>query len=241
MLLTSSLPKKNLPPRPAGAPPGPPPPPGGAGNASAAPSAVLGGGSGIIFDNNSACSLTTIGHDGAGRLVGLTAGHCAPAGARLIAEGTPSGGVIGTVAFSDNGEGLDYAVLQLDPERVTPVRSIGPTTIAGIGVPPGPGGTVCASGRTSGTDCGVVWGSLDGTSINQYCSKPGDSGGPVFVGDQLVGMNQGRLTGIGPIGFDVPCTTAANPVHSPAFFQPIAVILAAVNAQNGIGAGFQPI
>lgn len=214
---------------------------GGAGNAAAAPNAVLGGGSGLIFENNAACSLTTIGHDSAGGLIGLTAGHCAPTGARLISEDTPTAGVIGTVAFSDNGEGLDYAVLQLDPERVSPVRSVGATTIAGLGAPPGPGGTVCASGRSSGTDCGVVWGWLDGTSINQYCSKPGDSGGPVFVGDRLVGMNQGRLTGIGPIGFDVPCTTAANPLHSPAFFQPIAVILAAVDAQNGVGAGFRPL
>ncbi|WP_378739126.1 S1 family peptidase [Nocardia brasiliensis] len=214
---------------------------GGAGTASAAPSAVLGGSSGIVFDNNAACSLTAIGHDSAGRLVGITAGHCAPTGARMIAERTPEAGVVGVVAFSDDGKGLDYAVLELDPERVTPVRSVGPTTIAGFGAAPGPGATVCASGRTSGSDCGVVWGELDGTSINQYCSKPGDSGGPVVVGDQLVGMNQGRLTGIGPIGFDVPCTTAANPLHSPAFFQPIAVILAAINAQGGVGAGFQPI
>ncbi|MFG1792053.1 S1 family peptidase [Nocardia sp. NPDC049149] len=213
----------------------------GAGTASAAPSAVLGGSSGIVFDNNSACSLTTIGHDNAGRLVGITAGHCAPTGAKLIAEHTPQAGVIGKVAFSDDAKTLDYAVLELDPARVTPVRSIGPTTIAGFGAAPGPGATVCSSGRTTGTDCGVVWGMLDGTSINQYCSKPGDSGGPVVVGDRLVGMNQGRLTGLGPIGFDLPCTTAANPVHSPAFFQPIDLILAAINAQGGVGAGFQPI
>ncbi|QBS43960.1 S1 family peptidase [Nocardia sp. CS682] len=214
---------------------------GAAGTASAAPTAVLGGSSGIAFENNSVCSLTAIGHDNAGRLVGITAGHCAPTGARLIAEHTPDAGVVGKVAFSDDGKGLDYAVLELNPERVTPVRSVGPTTIAGLGDAPGPGATVCSSGRSSGSDCGVVWGELDGTTINQYCSKPGDSGGPVVVGDRLVGMNQGRLTGIGPVGFDVPCTTAANPLHSPAFFQPIVVILAAINAQGGVGAGFQPI
>lgn len=214
----------------------------GSGAASAEPEmAVLGGSSGIIFDNNSACSLTSIGHDGAGRLVGITAGHCAPAGARLISEVTPKAGVIGTVAFSDNGETLDFAVLELDPSRVIPVRTVGPTTIAGIAPPPGTGATVCSSGRTSGFDCGVVWGVLEGTSINQYCSKPGDSGGPVTVGDRLVGMNQGRLTGLGPIGFDIPCTSAGNPVHSPAFFQSMETILQAVNQLGGIGAGFQPI
>ncbi len=212
-----------------------------AGTASARPIAELGGGSGVAFENNSVCSLTTIGHDAAGRLVGITAGHCAPTGARVIAERLPEAGVLGTVAFSDDGKGLDYAVLELNPERINPVRTVGPTTIAGVGDAPGAGTTVCSSGRTTGTDCGVVWGELDGTSINQYCSQPGDSGGPVMVGDRLVGMNQGRLTGIGPIGFNVPCTTAGNPVHSPAFFQPIVVILAAINAQGGVGAGFQPI
>ncbi|MFI9505409.1 S1 family peptidase [Nocardia sp. NPDC052566] len=213
----------------------------GAGTAQAEPTAVLGGSSGVVFDNNAACSLTAIGHDSAGRLVGLTAGHCAPAGARLVAEKTPAAGPVGTVAFSDNGQGIDYAVIEFDPAKVTPVRTVGATTIAGIGGEPGPGATVCSSGRTSGSDCGVVWGSLEGSTINQSCSKPGDSGGPVTVGDRLVGMNQGRLTGLGPIGFDVPCVVAAIPVHSPAFFAPIDVVLGAINAGGGVGAGFQPI
>ncbi|MFD0362625.1 hypothetical protein ACFQZZ_14355 [Nocardia sp. GCM10030253] len=213
----------------------------GAGTAHAAGPAVLGGSSGLVFDNNSACSLTAIGYDGADRLVGLTAGHCAPVGARLAAEKALDAGVVGVVAYSDNGEGLDFAVLQFDPARVTPVRTVGPTTIAGLGGIPGPGATVCTSGRTSGSDCGVVWGALEGATINQSCSKPGDSGGPVTVGDRLVGMNQGRLTGLGGIGFDVPCVSAGNPVHSPAFFQPIDQILEAVNATGGVGAGFRPL
>ncbi|MFQ6399136.1 S1 family peptidase [Nocardia sp. KC 131] len=213
----------------------------GSGTAQAAGNAELGGGSGLVFDNNSACSLTAIGYDGAGRLVGLTAGHCAPAGARLGAEKTMDAGVVGVVAYSDNGAGLDFAVLQFDPARVTPVRTVGPTTISGLGGRPAPGTTVCKSGRTSGTDCGVVWGGLEGSTINQSCSKPGDSGGPVTVGDRLVGMNQGRLTGMGGIGFDVPCVGAGNPMHSPAFFASIDQILDAVNATGGVGAGFRPL
>ncbi|WP_082393027.1 hypothetical protein [Nocardia arizonensis] len=214
-----------------------------AGVAQAAPAkVVLGGSSGIVFDNNSACSLTAIGYDGAGRLVGLTAGHCAPTGARLGAEQGLEAGVVGVVAYSDNGEGLDFAVLLFDPEKVTPVRNVGATTINGIGAPPGPGTTVCSNGRTSGPGCGVVWGNLDDSvTVNQACSKPGDSGGPVTVGDQLVGMNQGRLTGLAGIGFDLPCASAANPIHSPAFFAPIDVILAAVNARGGVGAGFHTL
>ncbi|HLS79258.1 MAG TPA: hypothetical protein VK083_20960 [Nocardia sp.] len=213
------------------------------GTAQAAPqSAVLGGGSGLVFDNNSACSLTAIGHDDAGRLVGLTAGHCAPTGSRLAAESALEVGVIGTVAYSDNGKGLDFAVLQLDPAKVTPVRTVGKTTINGLGATPDPGTTVCFNGRTSGGGCGVVWGSLDETlTLNQACSKPGDSGGPVTVGDRLVGMNQGRLTGMAGIPFDLPCADAANPIHSPAYFAPIDIILSAVDAIGGVGAGFHTI
>ncbi|MEV0436492.1 S1 family peptidase [Nocardia sp. NPDC050413] len=213
----------------------------GVGSVSADPSVVLGAGSGIVFDNNSGCSLTAIGHDNAGRLVGLTAGHCASTGAKVGAEQALHAGVIGTVAFSDDGDYLDFAVLQLDASKVVPTRTIGQTTVAGLGPAPAPGSTVCSDGRTSGRSCGVVWGELEGNSINQYCSQPGDSGGPVVVGDRLVGMNQGRLTGLGPVDFDVPCTNGANPIHSPAYFQPIQVILDVVNRAGGVGAGFQPI
>ena len=44
----------------------------GVGTASAAAPAVLGGGSGIIVNNAAECTLTTIGNDAAGRLVGMT-------------------------------------------------------------------------------------------------------------------------------------------------------------------------
>ncbi|WP_433193610.1 hypothetical protein ACQP1G_33165 [Nocardia sp. CA-107356] len=212
-----------------------------AGTAQAAGNAVVGGSSGLVFDTNAVCSLTAVGHDSAGRLVGLTAGHCAPTGARLGAEQFLDAGVIGTVAYSDDGEGLDFAVLEFDPAKVTPVRNIGPTTIAGLGAAPAAGESVCTSGRSSGIDCGVVWGSMAGSVINQSCSRPGDSGGPVTVGDRLVGLNQGRLTGLGGIGFNIPCIVAANPVHSPAFFAPIDQILQAVDALGGVGSGFQPV
>ncbi|GGK61480.1 hypothetical protein GCM10011591_37240 [Nocardia camponoti] len=213
----------------------------GAGGASADPTVVLGAASGIVFDNNSTCSLTAIGHDRAGRLVGITAGHCASTGAQLKAERDRRAGVIGTVAFSDDAEYFDFAVLELDVSKVIPVRTIGGTTVAGIGAPPAPGSTVCADGRTTGRNCGLVWGELEGTSINQYCSQPGDSGGPVVVGDQLVGMNQGRLTGYGLVEFNLPCDGGLNPIHSPAYFQPIGVILDVLNRAGGVGAGFTPI
>ena len=59
----------------------------GAGAADADPGPpVVGGGSGIIIDNQFECTVTTVGYDGAGRLVGMTAGHCGDPGAQVYAE-----------------------------------------------------------------------------------------------------------------------------------------------------------
>ncbi|QIS11612.1 S1 family peptidase [Nocardia arthritidis] len=211
----------------------------GAGTALADPgSAVLGGGSGIVLGGHARCSLTTIGHDGAGRLVGLTAGHCAAVGDSVTAEHDRGAGVVGNVVASDRGNGLDYAVIEFDAAKVTPVRSLAGTTIAGFGPAPGPGATVCSNGRSSGFDCGVVWGPMNNRIVNQSCSIPGDSGGPVTMGDRLVGMNQGHLT---PGGIDIPCVAAAFPLHTPAYFQPIDRIMQAVDGAGGVGAGLQPV
>ncbi|MFE3189860.1 S1 family peptidase [Nocardia sp. NPDC059240] len=210
--------------------------------AAAGPAAAdpppLGGSSGIVLDDSVTCSLTTIGYDGSGRLVGLTAGHCAGAGASVRVERALAAGPVGTVVFSDQGRGLDYAIIEFEPSKVTPVRSVGQTTIAGFGAPPGTGATVCSSGRSSGYDCGVVWGPMGDRIINQSCSVPGDSGGSVTVGDQLVGMNQGHYN---PLGVDMQCVNAASPMHSPAYFRPIMEILQAVNATGGVGAGLRPV
>ncbi|MEV6770193.1 S1 family peptidase [Nocardia sp. NPDC051030] len=209
----------------------------GMGAAEAEPVAVLGGSSGIVLGDTTACSLTAIGYDAAGRLVGLTAGHCAAAGTPVSAERARDIGTIGTVDFSDGGRGLDYAVIAFDSAKVAPVRTVGETTIAGFGPAPGPGATVCASGRSSGFDCGVVWGTQGDRILSQSCSIPGDSGGPVTMGDQLVGMNQGRIN---PFGVAVPCVAAAFPIHSPEYFRSIDQILRAIDAAGGVGAGFRP-
>ena len=104
----------------------------GAGVAQAAGGApVLGGGSGIIIDNQFECTLTTIGHDRAGRLVGLTAGHCGEAGAQVWAEQARGAGVVGHFTYSNHD--LDYAVIQFDSHTVTPTNHVGNVTITGVG------------------------------------------------------------------------------------------------------------
>lgn len=211
----------------------------GAGSAHAAAPVVLGGGSGIALGGKAICSLTTIGHDNAGRLIGLTAGHCGSTGTPVSAEADHAGQV-GTIVFSDNGAGLDYSVIEFDPAQVTPARTIGGTTIAGTAPAPGPGVSVCSDGRTTGYNCNINWGPFEDISLDQTCSNHGDSGGPVTVGDRLVGMLQGGLVGYAGIDFDIPCFTAAMPIHSPTYYRPIDQILAAIDTAGGPGTGYQP-
>lgn len=203
--------------------------------------AVLGGSSGIRLPGNAVCSLAAIGHDREGRLIGLTAGHCAEVGDEVSAEKNPGAGVLGTVTASVFRTDADYAVIQFDPGKVNPVRSVGGTTIAGVGGPPPPGAVVCANGRSSGFDCGVVWSTMGAVTLTQVCSQPGDSGGPVTAGDQLVGLNRGRFTKLVGIDIPAPCEVAANPIHQPEYFQPIGPVLAALDATGGPGAGFTPV
>ncbi|MEU7139958.1 S1 family peptidase [Nocardia sp. NPDC046473] len=210
-----------------------------AGPAHAEPGVLMGGGSGIILDDYELCTLTTIGHDGAGRLVGLTAGHCAVLGDTIASEQDWGAGDLGRVV--DVNDDLDYAVIEFDPAKVTPVRQVGGTVITGIGAYPEQGGVVCENGRSTGFDCGIVWGHLGDRILNQTCSRPGDSGGPVTAGDQLVGMNNGRVVGVAGLDMNVECVTATNPVHSPAYTHPITDILTAINTGGGPGTAFHPI
>ncbi|MEV4237607.1 MULTISPECIES: S1 family peptidase [unclassified Nocardia] len=208
------------------------------GSATAAQMATMGGGSGILLDGRAVCTLTTVGYDSADRMVGLTAGHCAEIGMSVQAE-TQGAGVIGTVAAVNRNN--DFAVIEFDRTKVTPVRQIAQTFIGGIGAPPRPGDVVCKNGRTSGFDCGVVWDARDWWFQSQLCSRPGDSGGPVTLGDRLVGMNIGHigLMVLGVTVFDIACGTAA--VHDPAVAIEIGVILGEMDRSGGVGAGFRPL
>ncbi|WP_245668297.1 S1 family peptidase [Nocardia xishanensis] len=197
-----------------------------AGTATAADPPVLGGGSGIVVANQAECTLTTIGHDRAGRLVGLTAGHCGEPGATVLAEYNPNYGVVGRFAHSDPV--LDYAVIEFDADRVTPARQLGDIAITGLGAPAQFPTVVCKKGRTTGTTCGVAWGDIGATSDTwtQLCVLEGDSGAPVLVGSTLVGMVNAYL-GVGCFGPEV-----GTDIHA---------VVADLDARGEVGAGFQPI
>jgi hypothetical protein len=196
----------------------------------------LGGGSGIVIDGDTLCTLTTIGHDNRGKLVGFTSAHCGGPGAQVGSEAAKDRGVLGTMVAGN--EGLDYAVIEFDPAKVVPVNNVGGFEIDGLGPDPNFGQVACKLGRTTGSSCGVTWGPGDkpGTILNQVCGGPGDSGAPVTVDNMLVGMIHGAFSDNLPT-----CVTQYVPLHTPAVTISMSSVLADVNAKNRPGAGFVPV
>lgn len=188
--------------------------------------ADLGGGSGIVVGGDFLCTLTTIGYDNAGRLVGFTAAHCGGPGSTVTAEANPAAGVVGTIARTNGA--LDYAVIQFDPARVNPVRSVGPTTITGTGAPAQFSEWVCKQGRSTGHTCGfsVYVDPVFNETWGLVCVSEGDSGGPVTRGTTLVGMVSAY--------FLVPCIGPKISINMEA-------VVADASAAGGPGAGFRPV
>ena len=141
----------------------------------------MGGGAGIVINGDAYCTLTAIGNDKTGALIGFTSAHCGGPGARVASEAAQDRGVIGTMVAGNDG--LDYAVIRFDPAKVAPVSNWNGFAIDGIGPDPTFGQVACKLGRTTGFSCGVTWGPGEspGTIVNQVCGRPGDSGAPVTV------------------------------------------------------------
>ncbi|MEB4207537.1 serine protease [Mycobacterium sp. 94-17] len=196
----------------------------------------MGGGAGIVINGDTMCTLTTIGGDTAGDLIGFTSAHCGGPGAQVTAEGAENAGVLGTmVAGNDN---LDYAVIKFDPAKVTPVANFNGFLINGIGPDPAFGAIACKQGRTTGNSCGVTWGmgQTPGTIVMQVCGQPGDSGAPVTVNNQLVGMIHGAFSDNLPT-----CITKYIPLHTPAVVVSFNTVLGDINAKHRAGTGFSPL
>lgn len=197
---------------------------------------ILGGGSGIVIDGDTFCTLTTIGNDVKGNLIGFTSAHCGGPGAHVASERAQASGVVGTMVAGNDA--LDYAVIQFDPAKVQPVNSIDGFEIDGLGPDPAFGENACKLGRTTGQSCGVTWGPGDkpGTILNQVCGQPGDSGAPVTVNNLLVGMIHGAFSE------DLPtCVVKFIPLHTPAVTMSMTSVLADINAKNRPGSGFVPV
>jgi len=178
--------------------------------------------------------LTTIGHDRAGTLVGLSAGKCGGPGAPVVAEGSQSSGTIGTVDAADPD--MDYAVIKFDAAKVVPVDNFAGFPILGIGPDPGLSQPICIQGGATGQACGSVTVpgvkplTLTGTLPPGHW-QPGDDGAPVTADGQLVGMVRHGTT-----LFDV-----FRGADSRIGFTVLSAVLGAMNAKGGIGAGFNPV
>lgn len=208
----------------------------GNGVATAADKVTLGGGAGIVIDADTLCTLTTIGHDTEGNLIGFTSAHCGGPGSAVAAEANPAAGPLGTMVAGNDT--LDYAVIKFDPAKVTAVNNFGGFLINGIGPDPTFGQIACKLGRTTGYSCGVTWGPGEqpGTIVNQVCGQPGDSGAPVTVDNHLVGMIHGAFSNELPT-----CVIKYIPLHTPAVTESINAVLADVKARGHAGSGFVPV
>lgn len=196
----------------------------------------LGGGAGIVVDGGTMCTLTAIGHDKNGDLIGFSSAHCGGPGAQVAVEGPQSNVIVGTMVAGNDI--LDYAVIKFDPAKVIPVRDFNGFAINGLGPDPVFGQIACKQGRSTGNSCGVTWGPGQdpGTIVMQVCGGPGDSGAPVTVDNLLVGMIHGAFSE------DLPsCVTKYVPLHTPAVVMSINADLADIDAKNRPGSGFVPI
>ncbi|MCP3803071.1 S1 family peptidase [Allokutzneria sp. A3M-2-11 16] len=216
----------------------------------------IGGGSGIVFGKGKPvpargatwCTMTTIGHDKAGDLVGLTNAHCfygddnkPVLGDKIYYNKTPAGtaaqpaktsetdletGVIGEVVHvslsnpvgSPANPGLDYSVIRFDRAKVVPTATVGGLTIDGIGTPPTPGTRMCKQGQTTGLTCGFMVSTSGPYFGHTIWEGPGDSGSPVVLNNKLIG-NQWAA------GLSTSMTA----------------ILADMNKRGEAGAGFTPV
>jgi hypothetical protein len=195
----------------------------------------MGGGAGIVINGDTMCTLTTIGTDRAGELIGFTSAHCGGPGAQVAAEGAENRGFLGVMV--GGSDSLDYAVIKFDPAKVIPVANYNGFVINGVGPDPAFGQIACKQGRTTGNSCGVTWGmgQAAGTIVMQVCGRPGDSGAPVTVDNLLVGMIHGAFSDNLPT-----CIIKYIPLHTPAVVMSFNSILADINSKNRPGAGFVP-
>lgn len=101
--------------------------------AAAGDQILLGGGAAIVLHDDTLCTLTAMGHDSDGRLIGFTSAHCGGPGSEVVAEGAEERGTVGTVVAADDAVG--YAVIEFDPVKVKPIADYEGFGIFGIGPP----------------------------------------------------------------------------------------------------------
>jgi hypothetical protein len=189
---------------------------------------ILGGGAVIVVDGNNYCTLTTIGRDRAGDVVGFTGAQCGGPGAAVAVAGRDS--TVGTVV-AVNGD-LRYAVIKFDAPDLIPVSDYGGTVINGIGPDPEFNSLVCKYGPATPGICDGI--RSDGWPRMQMWGQfeAGDVGAPVTMDGLLVGMvDAGGIVWGGRY----------TPPRAVTYLTKASAILDDVNAGDGPGSGFVPI
>jgi streptogrisin C len=173
------------------------------------------GGDAFFINNAGRCS---VGFAVVGGFV--TAGHCGRPGDRTTGANRVAQGTFTASSFP----GDDWAVVRTNgdwtPQGV--VNDFAGGTVPVNGATEAPvGASVCRSGSTTGTHCGIVQaknatvnypeGTVTGLTRTNVCAEPGDSGGAWLSGDQAQGVTSG---GSGD------CTRGGV-----TFFQPVTEIL----------------
>jgi len=189
---------------------------------------ILGGGAALVVDGTNPCTLTTIGHDRAGDVVGFTGSRCGGPGAPVTVAGTDT--TVGTVVAANTD--LRYAVIKFDVPDLIPLSDYAGIAINGIGPDPVLDSLVCKYGPTTPGICDRV--TFDGWPRMKMGGRSvgGDVGAPVTMDGQLVGLVDGGYINWGGR------YTAPRAVTDVLRFS---AILDDVNAGDGPGSGFVPI
>ncbi|MBS9534683.1 serine protease [Mycobacterium sp. M1] len=210
--------------------------------AAGADGAVILGGGAAITVGAEPCTLTTIGTDGGGAIVGLTSASCGAPGTPVAAGWAP--GELGTVTATS--EDLDYAVVTFDRTKVTPTADFAGYPINGIGPDAAPGQQACKNSRESGVICksvSIAPGADPDTTLLHVCGDPDDAGAPVTVDGLLVGMIRGNFPDPGRCPerrFTGKVWVRKIPLRDRPEITSINAVIADLNARGGAGAGFVP-
>lgn len=153
------------------------------------------GGDAFLINNAARCS---VGFSVVGGFV--TAGHCGRPGDRTTGANRVAQGTFAASSFP----GDDWGVVRVNgdwtPQGVVNDFNGGTVPVNGSTEAP-VGASVCRSGSTTGTRCGVIQarnatvnypeGTVTGLTRTNVCAEPGDSGGAWLSGDQAQGVTSG--------------------------------------------------
>jgi streptogrisin B len=144
----------------------------------------------------------------------VTAGHCTDGASTWYTSSAMTTAIGPTVGTSFPGD--DFGVVRYSNTAVPHPGTIGTVDVTGTATAQ-VGQSVCRRGSTTGVRCGMVTGLnatvnygsgevVSGLIRTNICAEPGDSGGPLYSGDKVIGILSG---GSGN------CTTGGTTYYQP--------------------------